>query len=95
MDRLEVIYFVLDILKPHQPYLPAFALFVRELEGIQRVDVNVVEIDDKTVSLKVIVKGIIDYEGLRAHLTKVGAVIKSVDQVVVGSFRTKNHETGK
>jgi len=71
-------------LKPHQPPLPEFASFVGELPGIKKVDVSVVEMDEKTESLKVIIDGAnIEYEELRSHMAKLGAVIHSVDQVVV------------
>ena len=40
--------------------------------------------DEKTESLKVIIDGAnIEYEELRSHMAKQGAVIHSVDQVVV------------
>jgi hypothetical protein len=72
------------VLKPHQPPLPEFASFVGELPGIKKVDVSVVEMDEKTESLKVIIDGAnIEYEELRSHMAKQGAVIHSVDQVVV------------
>jgi hypothetical protein len=72
------------VLKPHQPPLPEFASFVGELPGIKKVDVAVVEMDEKTESLKVIIDGAnIEYEELRSHMAKQGAVIHSVDQVVV------------
>ena len=71
-------------MKPHQPPLPEFASFVGELPGIKKVDVSVVEMDEKTESLKVIIDGAnIEYEELRSHMAKQGAVIHSVDQVVV------------
>jgi len=74
----------LDVLKAHQPPLPEFASFVGELAGIKRVDVAVVEMGEKTESLKVTIDGVnIDYEELRSHMAKQGAVIHSVDQVVV------------
>jgi len=73
----------LDVLKPHQPPLPEFTSFVGELDGIKRVDVTVVEMDEKTESLRIIIDGNVDYENLRAHMAKQGAVIHSVDQVVV------------
>jgi hypothetical protein len=71
-------------LKPHQPPLPEFAAFVGELQGIKRVDVSVVEMDERTESLRITIDATnIDYEELRSHMAKQGAVIHSVDQVVV------------
>ncbi len=58
-------------MKAHQPPLPEFASQVAVL-------------DEKTESLKVIVDGkTIDFDKLREHLTGLGAVIHSVDKVVV------------
>ena len=75
---------MLDVLKPHQPPLPDFASFLGEMEGVTRVDVSVVEINEKTESLKIIINGTrLDYEGLRSHMARQGAVIHSVDQVIV------------
>ena len=74
----------MDVLKPHQPPLPEFATFLGEMDGVSKVDISVVEMDEKTESLKVIVDGLgLDYEGLRSHMARQGAVIHSVDKVVV------------
>jgi hypothetical protein len=83
LEQPKIIHIVLDVLKPHQPPLPDFASFVGELDGVGRVDVTVVEMDEKTESLRIIIDGNVDYENLRAHMAKQGAVIHSVDQVVV------------
>lgn len=71
-------------MKPHQPPLPEFAQSLGEMEGVSRVDIQVVEMDEKTESLKVIVDGVgLDFESLRSHMARQGAVIHSVDKVVV------------
>ena len=83
MAQPRIINIVLDVLKPHQPSLPEFAAFLSLYDKIDRVDVTVEEIDEMTESLRVVVKGDVDYEGFRAHMASKGAVIHSVDQVVV------------
>lgn len=83
MEQPKIIHIVLDVLKPHQPPLPEFAAFIGELEGIKRVDITVVEMDEKTETLRIIIDGNVDYDNLRSHMAKQGAVIHSVDQVVV------------
>lgn len=84
MEQPRITHIVLDVLKPHQPPLPEFAAFVGELPGIKRVDVSVVEMDEKTESLRITIDGTnIDFEELRSHMAEQGAVIHSVDQVVV------------
>ncbi len=75
---------VLDVLKPHTPPLPDFASFLAELKGIELVEVSLVEMDERTESLGVILQGDdIDYGSLKAHMGKQGAVIHSVDKVRV------------
>ena len=84
MSEPKIKNLVLDVLKPHSPPLPEFASFLTELNGIERVDITLVEMDEKTESLKVELSGIsIDYEALKEHVGKQGAVIHSVDHVVV------------
>ena len=74
----------MDVLKPHSPPLPEFAAYLGELDGVTRVDIAVVEMDEKTESLKVIVDGLgRNYESLRSHMARQGAVIHSVDKVIV------------
>jgi len=77
-------HMVLDVLKPHEPSLPDFTLFLAELRGITKVDVSLIEMDERTDSLKVVLEGVgIDFDELRQHMSKQGAVIHSVDQVIV------------
>jgi hypothetical protein len=84
LETPKITHLVLDVLKPHQPPLPEFAAFMGEVAGLTKIDISVVEMDEKTESLKVIVHGTnLDYEELRSHMARQGAVIHSVDQVVV------------
>jgi hypothetical protein len=83
LKQPRIVHIVLDVLKPHQPSLPDFATSVKELGDIEKVDVTVVEIDRRTMSLRVTVDGNVNYEILRDHMAKEKAVIKSVDHIVV------------
>ena len=84
LEQTHIKHIVLDVLKPHQPPLPEFAKFLGEMDGVDRIDVSVVEMDEKTESLKIIIDGTnIDFEELRSHIAIQGAVIHSVDQVIV------------
>ena len=75
---------VLDVLKPYTPSLPAFATFLAELPGVENVEVNLIEKDERTESLEVILQGCdISYDSLNEHMGKQGAVIHSVDKVLV------------
>ncbi len=84
MSESKIKHLVLDVLKPHSPPLPEFATFLTELNGIEKVDITLVEMDEKTESLKVVLSGTaIEYNALKEHVGKQGAVIHSVDQVIV------------
>ena len=90
MVKREIKRLVLDVLKPHQPSLPEFADYVGKLKELTRVDVTLIEMDERTDSLKVIVEGNgIDFDVLKEHISKMGAVIHSVDQVVVEDFGSR------
>lgn len=80
----EIKTLVLDVLKPHAPSLPEFASYLCEFSGVTKVDVSLIEMDERTESLKVVITGsAIDYEDLKEYIARQGAVIHSVDQVVV------------
>ena len=75
---------VLDVLKPHSPPLPTFAAFLSEFDGVDKIDITVLEMDEKTETIKVVITGsFFDYEELKTYMSKQGAVIHSVDQVIV------------
>jgi hypothetical protein len=75
---------ILDVLKLRTSSLPLFATFLAELESVKKVEVTLVEINAKTDSLKVVLYGSgIDYNALKEHVGRDGAVIHSVDQVNV------------
>ena len=77
-------YVVLDILKPRNPSLPEFAIYLGELTGITKVDVTMIEMDDRTESLKVVIEGTgIKFDELKEHIEKQSATIHSIDQIIV------------
>lgn len=73
---------VLDILKPHQPNALEFARALAD-RGY-RVQLRVVEVDEKTETLVVSVEGDdIDFEGVRATINELGGSLHSIDEVEV------------
>jgi len=48
---------VLDVLKPHQPLVTELALGLSELEGVEGVNITLVEIDKETENIKVTIVG--------------------------------------
>lgn len=76
---------VLDVLKLRDPPLPELALRLSSIPNVDGVNVSLVEIDQDTESVKIAIEGEdIDIEQVRELMKDCGAVIHSVDQVVVG-----------
>jgi hypothetical protein len=75
---------VLDVLKPHEPPIHELASKLASLQGIDRVNITLSEIDQSTESIKVSMDGTgIVIEGVRKALEESGAVIHSIDEVSV------------
>jgi hypothetical protein len=75
---------VLDVLKPRQPSIQDMASKLASLHGVDNVGVSVVEIDESTESVKVSMEGSdITIENVRKTMERLGAVIHSIDEVLV------------
>ncbi len=76
---------VLDVLKLRDPPLPEFALRLSSMPNIDGVKVSLVEIDQNTESVKVIMEGAdIDLDFVEKMMKEYGAVVHSIDEVAVG-----------
>lgn len=85
---------VLDILKPHIPALPSFAMYLSDLEGVDGVNITLMEIDKDTENVKVTMEGSnLNYEKIREAVEQYGASIHSVDEVVAGKRLVEEVET--
>jgi hypothetical protein len=74
---------VLDVLKSHQPNVLEFSQVLAE-QGVQRVQVTVLEMDDKTETLQVEITGEdIDFSRVQAAIGDFGASLHSIDEVEV------------
>ncbi len=76
---------VLDVLKPHEPALPDFAKKIGSMDGVEGVDITLIEIDKETETLKITIDGDLVYEDIRSQIEDWGGVVHSVDQVYVGN----------
>ena len=75
---------ILDVLKPRQPSIQDMASKLASLHGVDNVGVSVVEIDESTESVKVSMEGSdIAMESVRKTMERLGAVIHSIDEVLV------------
>jgi hypothetical protein len=76
---------VLDVLKLRDPPLPEFALRLCSAPDIEGVRVTLIEIDQNTESVKVIMEGgSVDLDYVQKMMKDYGAVVHSIDEVEVG-----------
>jgi hypothetical protein len=74
---------VLDVLKPHHPNALDFSMLLAA-QGSHRVRLMVVEMDDKTETLQVVIEGDdIDFARVQAAIAESGASLHSIDEVEV------------
>ena len=79
---------VLDILKPHHPNALEFAKAIAG-QG-DSVKLSVIEVDEKTESIQVIVEGDdIRFDEIAETIANLGASLHSIDQVEVAGDRTE------
>jgi len=77
---------VLDVMKPHKPNIAEFGQSLCSTKSIQNVNISVYAIDEKTESVKIVLEGTeIDLEELTKTIEEFGAVVHSMDKVVVGA----------
>jgi uncharacterized protein len=68
-----------------RPHIVELAAAIEKVAGVAGVNITVTEIDMETVGMDITVEGErIDYESLVAKIETAGAVVNSVDQIVVG-----------
>lgn len=75
---------VLDVLKPHQPNGIDFATALADLSPDYQVRFTVVEVDEKTESVIVVIEGDdIAFDPIVELIKKMGGSVHSVDEVEV------------
>jgi uncharacterized protein len=68
------------------PSVLEIASIIDAVQGVDAVNVTVTEIDVETVGMEITVEGEdIDYAGLESAITKAGAALHSIDEVVAGT----------
>ena len=77
---------VLDVLKPHSPNALEFARNIAGIGADYHVRLTVIEVDENTESLQVVVEGeSIDFDALQAVIKDMGGSLHSIDEVEVHS----------
>ncbi|MHC1605257.1 MAG: DUF211 domain-containing protein [Candidatus Methanofastidiosia archaeon] len=94
MANLKLI--VLDVLKPHKPILPDFAEKLSAIPQVVGVNVSLLEIDQKTETVKVSIVGEnIDFKTLEKAIEELGGTIHSIDKVAAGKQIVEEVDTGQ
>lgn len=76
---------VLDVLKPHDPPLVAFASRVADAEGVGGATASLIELDAEVQNVELIVEGPdLDFDAVEAAVEDLGGTVHSVDQVASG-----------
>jgi len=76
---------VLDVLKPHKPNILELGKVLCAEKSVDGVNISVYAVDEKTESLKMILEGgDVDFERVKSLLENNGAVIHSMDKVILG-----------
>ena len=75
---------VLDVLKPHQPYVSEFARAIASKAEGSYVKLKVLEMDDKTETLEIIIEGSdLKLDTIVSAINEMGGSLHSVDGVEV------------
>lgn len=81
---------VVDSLKPRESPILDLSRTLCEVNGVEEVDINVTEVDAKTETIKITIRGTnIDYDGIGESLNGHGATIRSIDEISVGKVKHK------
>ena len=87
---------VLDILKPHSPNIIEYGKRIGAMKNVSGVNVTVVEIDERTETIKLTVKGSkINYEDLLDTIRDLGGTVHSIDEVAAGKKLIRDSNPSK
>lgn len=76
---------VLDVLKPHEPNVVEYAKTTDEIDGVEGVNISLVEIDEEVQNVKITVEGSgISFQTVKEEIEDLGGSIHSVDEIAYG-----------
>ncbi|MGQ9469254.1 MAG: DUF211 domain-containing protein [Nitrososphaerales archaeon] len=79
---------VIDSLKPRETTILDLSKALCEVKGVDEVDITVTEVDVKTETIKLTVRGSnIAYEELTKIMSEHGATIRSLDEINVSKAK--------
>ncbi|MCF7874821.1 MAG: DUF211 domain-containing protein [Candidatus Omnitrophica bacterium] len=82
---------VLDVLKSQSPGIEEYGKEISQIEGVDTVNITVIEIDAKTETLKVSLQGEnIKLDEIRKKIKELGGSIHSVDKIIASKKNLKD-----
>ncbi|MHA1311302.1 MAG: DUF211 domain-containing protein [Candidatus Helarchaeota archaeon] len=75
---------VLDVLKPHQPGIHELAMQISEINGVDGINITLIEVDVDTETITVTIEGDFKFESIKDKLEEWNCSIHSIDQVIAG-----------
>ena len=86
---------VLDVLKPHQPGIHELAIHLSELQGVEGINITLLEVDAETENVAVTIEGQFLFDTVKDTLEEWNCSIHSIDQVITGNVVVEYKELGK
>ncbi len=81
-DNVRIRHLILDVLKPHYPGIVELSKALAGVDGVDRVTIDIVEMDQDTESVKIEIEGNnINVEKLIKRIKEMGASVHSIDSV--------------
>ncbi|WP_435359617.1 DUF211 domain-containing protein [Haloarchaeobius sp. DFWS5] len=85
---------VLDVMKPHEPNTVRYATEVAGLDGVEGVNVVLVETDRQVETIQLTVEGAdVSFETVRELVEDLGGSVHSIDEVACGDRFIEQAET--
>jgi hypothetical protein len=90
----EVRRLVLDVLKPHEPDAIVVATAIADHDGVDGVNVTLLETDREVQNLTLTIEGeAIDAAAIEETVDELGGTVHSIDQVVCGDRTVEQIKT--
>ncbi len=85
---------VIDVLKPHEPPMEAFAREVGDADTVEGVAASLVELDKDVQNVKLTLEGAdVDLDSVETVVEEQGGTIHSVDEVACGDYVVEERPT--
>jgi hypothetical protein len=91
---VEIKRIVLDVLKPHDPDVLEFGERTAACEGVDGVNVVLLETDREVQNIKLTIEGTaVDFRDVETNIEALGGTVHSIDEVACGEVLVEESET--